>query len=66
MTKDAQLKRRTYRRDDGVLMVELQPGQFVNERVASLLQDERGDRGFIELPPRGRRRGQMRGPEDAR
>ena len=66
MTKDAQFKRRTYRRDDGVLMVELRPGQFVNERVASLLQDERGDRGFIEPPQRGRRRGQMRGPEDAR
>ena len=67
MTKDPHLKRRTYRRDDGVLMVELRPGQFVNEHVAaSLLQPERCDSGFIEPPQRGRRRVQMRGPEDAR
>jgi hypothetical protein len=66
MTKDAQLKRRTYRRDDGVLMVELRPGQFVNERVASLLEDEPDNGGFIRQSHRGRRRRQMREPEDAR
>jgi hypothetical protein len=33
--------KRSYRRDDGVLMIEVRPGEFVNERVASLLKSER-------------------------
>jgi hypothetical protein len=65
MNKNDQSKRRTYRRDDGVLMVELQPGQFVNERVASLLKDERVNDAFIQQH-RGKRRRQMTEPEDAR
>jgi hypothetical protein len=58
MTKNDQTKRRTYRRDDGVLMVELRPGQFVNERVASLLKEERFDGGVVQASDRGRRRRQ--------
>jgi hypothetical protein len=64
--KNDQSKRRTYRRDDGVLMVEFRPGQFVNERTASLLEDEPHTGGFIPQSHRGRRRRQMREPEDAR
>ena len=43
-------------------MVEVRPGEFVNERVASLLKDDP-----IDAKPshRGRRR-PMREPEDAR
>jgi hypothetical protein len=41
MAKVAQRKR-TYRRDDGVVMVEVAPGQFVNERVASVLEERGG------------------------
>ena len=26
---------KTYRRDDGVLMIEVEPGQFINERAAA-------------------------------
>ena len=42
MTKDTTPDRKTYRRDDGALMVENWPGQFVNEeaRAANL--------GFIQ------------------
>ena len=28
---------KTYRRDDGVLMIEVQPGQFISERAASTI-----------------------------
>ena len=28
-------ERKTYRRDDGALMVEVRPGQFVNEELAA-------------------------------
>lgn len=66
MTKNDQHKRRTYRRDDGVLMVELRPGQFVNERVASMLEDEPLDSASIRHSHRGRRRAEVTGPEDAR
>jgi hypothetical protein len=66
MNKNDQSRRRTYRRDDGVLMVELQPGQFVNERAASLLEDESDNGGFVPRSHRGRRRRQMTEPEDAR
>ena len=27
---------KTYRRDDGVLMIEVEPGQFISEKAASL------------------------------
>ena len=46
MAKDTASDRKTYRRDDGVLMVEIGPGQFVNEELAANL-------GFIQpTPPR--------------
>jgi hypothetical protein len=34
---DTTLERKTYRRDDGALMVELRPGQFINEELAANL-----------------------------
>ena len=37
MAKDATTVGRTYQRDDGALMVEVRPGQFVNEDVAANL-----------------------------
>jgi len=69
MGKGGQSKQKSYRRDDGVLMIEVRPGQFVNERVASLLNGEPGAlmRGLFEeriSSSRGRRRVQTH--EDAR
>ena len=37
MSKDAALLGKMYQRDDGALMVEVRPGQFVNEEVAANL-----------------------------
>jgi hypothetical protein len=34
MTKDTTSKRKTYRREDGALMVEIRPGQFINGDLA--------------------------------
>ena len=34
MADDATSKRKTYRREDGALMVEIRPGQFVNGELA--------------------------------
>ena len=41
---------KTYRRDDGVLMIEVEPGQFISERAAAVfgnrkqIKDNRGTR----------------------
>ena len=69
MGKGGQSKQKSYRGDDGVLMIEVRPGQFVNEGVASLLNGEPGARmrGLFEeriSSRRGRRRVQTH--EDAR
>jgi hypothetical protein len=37
MAKNATTDCRTYQRDDGVLMVEVRPGQFINEEAAAKL-----------------------------
>ena len=37
MANDATMVGRMYRRDDGALMVEVRPGQFINEEVAANL-----------------------------
>ena len=35
MAKDEQSETRTYRRDDGALMIEVRPGQFISESAAA-------------------------------
>jgi hypothetical protein len=69
MGKGGQSKQKSYRRDDGVLMIEVRPGQFVNERGASLLNGEPGARMrslFEErISSRGGRR-HLQTHEDAR
>ena len=37
MAKDEQSETRTYRRDDGALMIEVRPGQFISESAAAAL-----------------------------
>ena len=37
MAKDITSDRKSYLRDDGVLMVEVRPGQFINEELAGRL-----------------------------
>ena len=37
MAKDTTLERKTYRREDGALMVEIRPGQFINGELAAKL-----------------------------
>ena len=37
MTRDAKSENRTYRRDDGALMIEVRPGQFISESSAAAL-----------------------------
>ena len=37
MAKDEQSVTRTYRRDDGALMIEVRPGQFISESAAGAL-----------------------------
>ena len=37
MAKDTTLERKTYRREDGALMVEIRPGQFINGELAASL-----------------------------
>jgi hypothetical protein len=51
MTNDA----KTYRRDDGVLMIEVQPGQFINERAASNFANRKPttDTRATSVPKRG-------------
>jgi|EndMetStandDraft_5_1072996.scaffolds.fasta_scaffold3225030_1 hypothetical protein len=73
MTISSQHKRKSYRRDDGVLMVEFRPGQFVNEHVAFLLERERANELLVSISEdshlpsrRGSHRVQTRGREDAR
>ena len=54
---------RTYRRDDGALMVEVQPGQFVNEEVAANLVNKASPTSQEKpAPNRGRR--QLRTPKE--
>ena len=38
MDSDPKSETRSYRRDDGVLMIEVRPGQFINESAFGLLK----------------------------
>ena len=46
---------KTYRRDDGVLMIEIQPGQFISERAARIFGDPKQatNNGATRPPKRG-------------
>jgi hypothetical protein len=37
MTREAKSENRTYRRDDGAVMIEVRPGQFISENAAAAL-----------------------------
>jgi hypothetical protein len=54
----AETSKKTYRRDDGTLMVEIRPGYFVNEHVAKAgLAAQKPEGGVSRRNPATKRRG---------
>jgi len=46
---------KTYRRDDGVLMIEVEPGQFISEKAAAVFRNRKSitDNKGTRPPKRG-------------
>ena len=59
MAKETTSERKTYRREDGALMVEIRPGQFINEELAALIRQSSPDASMQATPATRQRRQRM-------